>query len=151
MNSANHAEPIERFLSGRIPTLTEEQAEALYFVGYQHYEQDQYDAAADVFRLLALVRPNRARSWLSLGAVHEAVNDFERAAALYSIAATSHEAFRDERALAFLYRARVHAVIGEKRDALDDVDTFFDLASHDVEPEVVASAEQLRGRLRRAR
>ncbi len=88
-----------------IPFHREDQ-DAIYAVGRFLYEQQQAARAAEVFRLLALVAPERCRSWTALAACHEALGDVDRARDLYRLALEVAEQ-DDHRATAAVYKARL--------------------------------------------
>jgi Flp pilus assembly protein TadD len=57
--------------------------EALYATGHWLLTQDRPADAACVFRAMALLAPQDERSWLALGACHEALGQSERALQMY--------------------------------------------------------------------
>lgn len=59
--------------------------EALYATGHWLLGLARYADAAVVFRVMTVAAPNDERSWLALGACHEAVGQTDIAAALYEI------------------------------------------------------------------
>lgn len=82
-----------------------DQVEAVYAIGHAYYAREDFQRAADVFRLMVLTRPQEARGWTALAACHDAVDDEEQAEALYEAAllAPLGEVDRD-RARVFLAR-----------------------------------------------
>lgn len=68
--------------------LDDEQQDTTHALAQMLYERGDIIPALDVFRLLALCAPSRARSWFSIAACHEALGDEERAAALYELSAS---------------------------------------------------------------
>ncbi|MGZ6096719.1 MAG: hypothetical protein ACXWUG_32040, partial [Polyangiales bacterium] len=68
------------------PLLDAEQQDAAHSIGQLLYENGDVSAALDVFRLVALCAPMRARSWYSIAACHEVLGDGEHAAKLYRLA-----------------------------------------------------------------
>lgn len=58
---------------------------ALYSVGHDLYERDDYQRAAEVFRLLVAAEPLHVEGWQALGACHEQLDDLETACGLYEI------------------------------------------------------------------
>jgi Flp pilus assembly protein TadD len=102
-----------------------EQCDAIFSVGRTHYDAERFSEAADIFRLLALAEPGRARSWFSLAVTHDAAGDEDRARALYELACAV-PADPEYRAAAGLYLARCHLREGdvwsarEKLAAVDD-------------------------------
>ena len=115
------AQLLQSYVSGNAPELDDLQAETLYAAGFSFYENTDFVKAADVFRLLALVRPHAARSWVALAATHEAVEDHERAMVLYGMAAQSRDASDHERAEAYIHLARVEHLLGEEDAAEQDL------------------------------
>lgn len=93
------------FLRGETRALTSMEADLVHAVGAAFHERGDLATAIDVFRLLVLGAPRDARSWASLAIVHEALEDFERAAELYGVASVAPN---DEgwRVRAAVYRAR---------------------------------------------
>jgi Flp pilus assembly protein TadD len=57
--------------------------EALYATGHWLFSEQRAHDAASVFRALALVAPTDERSWLALGACHEALGQPELALEMY--------------------------------------------------------------------
>jgi tetratricopeptide (TPR) repeat protein len=149
MNS-QETNALARYMAGEIPPIDDLQAEALYTAGHTHYEDENYSAAADVFRLLALVRPYAVRSWIALAATHEAVGDDERAVALYGIATAARDAADAEIAAAYVHLARTEHKLGANDEALADLERYDALAtSCDIDTTISESAAWLRAELRR--
>jgi tetratricopeptide (TPR) repeat protein len=73
----------ELALSHRL--LDDEQQDTTHALAQALYERGDITQALDVFRLLALCAPMRARSWFSVAVCHEALGDEERAASLYEL------------------------------------------------------------------
>jgi Flp pilus assembly protein TadD len=57
--------------------------ESLYATGHWLLEQNRYSDAATVFRTMLLAAPTDERSWLALGACHEAIGQLNVAEKLY--------------------------------------------------------------------
>jgi Flp pilus assembly protein TadD len=57
--------------------------EALYATGHWLFSEQRAHDAANVFRALALVAPTDERSWLALGACHEALGQPDLALQMY--------------------------------------------------------------------
>jgi tetratricopeptide (TPR) repeat protein len=57
--------------------------ESLYATGYWLLEQSRYADAASVFRTMLVAAPTDERSWLALGACHEAAGQTAIAEKLY--------------------------------------------------------------------
>lgn len=77
---------IVTYLRGEAPGLTDAEAELFFAVGSSLYRDERYGEAADMFRALVLGRPTSTRAWACLAMCHDAVEDFDRAAALYELA-----------------------------------------------------------------
>jgi tetratricopeptide (TPR) repeat protein len=126
---ALETDALRRYVEGQVPVIDDLHAEVLYAAGHVFYEQSDYARAADVFRLLALARPHTPRSWIALGATHEAAGDLEPAMALYGIATQSRDGSPLERVQAFAHLARTEHLNGADVEARDDLDRANDLAS----------------------
>lgn len=74
------------YLRGEVRPLTDAECELFFAVGASLYSDERYADAADMFRALVLGRPESVRAWTCLAMCHDAVEDFERANALYDIA-----------------------------------------------------------------
>jgi tetratricopeptide (TPR) repeat protein len=102
----------------------DEQIEAVYAIGHAYYAREDFQRAADVFRLMVLTRPQEARGWTALAACHDAVDEEEQAEALYEAAllAPIGDVDRD-RARVFLARLLAsQGRISEAREHLDAVE-----------------------------
>jgi Flp pilus assembly protein TadD len=144
MDANEDLQAFGRYASGELPTIDDHQAEAIYAAGHIYYEQESFARAADVFRLLALARPHEARSWIGLGATHEAVGEWDRAGALYAIAVQARDARLDERATAILYLARAEQVVGNDDDAREHMVLFRELVQDlEMEPSLIDIASSL--------
>jgi tetratricopeptide (TPR) repeat protein len=145
-DTATTAPSAEKYLAGS-PPLSDHEVELLYGIGRLHYERDQHATAMDLFRVLVLCRPNDARGWFSLAACHEAVDDDERAIALYEVAAAAPQGDED-RLRARLFLARLLDRVGrsaEARERLADVETALDAI--DADDGLRSLAGRLRARL----
>jgi Flp pilus assembly protein TadD len=69
--------------SGRPPIDEKCGIEALYATGHWLMSQDRCADAASVFRAMALLAPEDERSWLALGACHEALGQADLALEMY--------------------------------------------------------------------
>lgn len=67
--------------------LSDESLEALYSVGYNQYQQAQYDQSLITFKLLCLSNHRLERHWLGLGATQQRLANHEGAVLAYSMAA----------------------------------------------------------------
>ncbi|WP_420969609.1 SycD/LcrH family type III secretion system chaperone [Bradyrhizobium sp. B120] len=67
--------------------ITDEELEALYVLGYRYYCCGKYEHALSFFRFLCLHRHTDARSWLSLAAASQMLEDTEGAVQAYRLAA----------------------------------------------------------------
>jgi uncharacterized protein HemY len=63
--------------------LTADELNALFVVGRELYERNDFTRAANTLRLLVLVEPLFVEGWQLLGACHEELSDFEVAARMY--------------------------------------------------------------------
>lgn len=138
------AEDILRELVAGTPFTADDQ-DAIYAVGRFLYEQGQHVRASEIFRLLALLVPERSRSWTALAACHEALGDIERARALYAIALEVPE-HDDHRAVAAVYKARLDIDAGDEDAARASLGCC-DLS----ECEVIATAHEVSRRLQQQR
>jgi hypothetical protein len=64
---------------------TDSELDALYAVGYELFHRDDVRRAADVFRFLLLLGPNRADTWCALAVCHERVADEATSERLYEL------------------------------------------------------------------
>ncbi|QOZ36253.1 SycD/LcrH family type III secretion system chaperone [Bradyrhizobium sp. CCBAU 53421] len=72
---------------GDVVGITDEEIEALYTLGYRYYCCGKYEHALSFFRFLCLHRHTDARSWLSLAAASQMLEDTEGAVQAYKLAA----------------------------------------------------------------
>ncbi|MFH0302307.1 SycD/LcrH family type III secretion system chaperone [Bradyrhizobium sp. 31Argb] len=72
---------------GDVVGITDEELEALYALGYRYYCCGKYEHALSFFRFLCLHRHTDARSWLSLAAASQMLEDAEGAVQAYRLAA----------------------------------------------------------------
>src|SRR5262249_15423936 len=109
-------------------------AEALYAAGHLLLEQQNPTHASGVFRAMALLAPGDERSWLGLGACHEAVEQDVLALEIYGAGrALSRAPIRLELAC-----ARVLRRLGRDREAEQALDRAEHLA--DIDDDDVLSA-----------
>ncbi|MFZ4116387.1 MAG: tetratricopeptide repeat protein [Chthoniobacterales bacterium] len=66
--------------------VTERQLEALYTLGFELYNTDNFEKAADLFRLLCIYEPQRTRNWIALGGANQNIKDYNAAIAAFLIA-----------------------------------------------------------------
>lgn len=132
------------------PTLSEAEIETIYGIATMLYRREQYAQAGDLFRLLVLCRPRDARSWLALGASHEAIGDDERAIALYEVGAVAPEGTSDRvRAQVYLARVLVRQRRAlEAREWLDKIDE--GLAEGELDPGLTPQLAAVRREVDRA-
>lgn len=89
--------------------------EALYATGHWLFTNRRYADAAKVFRAMALAQASDERSWLALGACHEAIGQHRIAIELYVVAAVAAApAIRCE-----IARARALRVFGREDEAAE--------------------------------
>ncbi len=62
-----------------------QQLEALYALGYQYYNAQNYEDAAKVFQGLCLYEPTEERFFMGLAACEQSLKHYERAADIYSV------------------------------------------------------------------
>lgn len=70
-----------------IPQLPQEGIENLYALAYQLYEQQRYQEAGKIFRLLMLVDQEDVRHWIGLAACCQQNKQYHEAMVLYTLAA----------------------------------------------------------------
>ena len=58
---------------------------ALYAIGCELYDRDDWARAADVYRFVAVCEPTFSDAWWALGACHERLDDPETAAQIYDV------------------------------------------------------------------
>ena len=66
--------------------ITKSQLESLYLAGFQLYEMQCYQEAADLFRLLCLYEPRVARHWIALGGAYQHIQYHDNALASFAMA-----------------------------------------------------------------
>ena len=93
--------------------------EAMYTTGHWLLGQQRASHAAEVFRLMTVTAPDDERSWLGLGAAHEALGQLPIAAELYRLSLTLGPFAR-----CTLARARVLVKLGDTTGS----ETCFDAA-----------------------
>jgi hypothetical protein len=109
--------------------------EPLYATGHWLLSQERFEDAARVFRAMALARPEDERSWLALGACHEALEQPALANELYLLAASAAApAVR-----CAIARARLLRLL-EPDAANDAYDAANELAKDHGEPQLAALA-----------
>ncbi len=64
-------------------TVTDDQAEAAYLLGYKNYSEGDYAKAATVFAGLVIARKNEFKYWLGLGAAHQMLKHDHKALNAY--------------------------------------------------------------------
>ena len=104
--------------------------EALYATGHWLLSNARHKEAAEVFRVMALSKPDDERAWLALGACHEAIGQKRLAIELYAIASE---------AAARALRAR-----DRTNEADDAFESAYELATTVGDPELAELALQER-------
>lgn len=115
--------------------------EALYATGHWLLGAERFADAAIVFRTMALAAPTDERSWLALGACHEALGQLAIATSLYEIAsAVAAPAIRCS-----IARARLLRTLGRDDEALELFERARDLAlDHGDETLLALATSELR-------
>lgn len=86
----------------------------LYSVGYRLLDLERHHDAISLFRTMLIVDPGDERGWLALAACHEALDETEKAIAIYRLA----ESACGGRALrCMIARARVQRRLGAVDEA----------------------------------
>jgi len=113
--------------------------EALYATGHWLLGLARYPDAAVVFRAMTVAAPTDERSWLALGACHEAIGQTDIATGLYEIG--SHVAAPAVRCA--VARARALRALGRESEATEVAQCASQLAQElgDVELCVLATRE----------
>lgn len=62
--------------------------EALYATGHWLFAQNRHAEASEVFRVMAMSKPDDERAWLALGTCHERIGQPRLAVELYGVAAS---------------------------------------------------------------
>lgn len=115
--------------------------EALYATGHWLLGVARYADAAEVFRAMTTFAPTDERSWLALGACHEAIGQSDIAVGLYQIG-RSVAAPTVRCAVA---HARALRILGREGEAEDIANAAADLADDLADPELRAlAARELR-------
>ncbi len=76
----------------QLPSLAEKKGigkrklESLYLAGFQLYEMQCYQEAADLFRLLCFYEPRVARNWIALGGAYQHIKCHDNALASFAMA-----------------------------------------------------------------
>ena len=124
----------------RDPPGPAETIEKLYSVGFWLYGQGRYADAALAFRTMLRTAPNDERSWLSLGACHEKIDQFRIALELYG----SGTAVIPGSVRCHLARARALAQLGRDSEARDALDAASGAADDQGDDELVRLVESER-------
>ena len=66
--------------------ITKRQLDSLYLAGFQLYEMQCYQEAADLFRLLCFYEPRVARNWIGLGGAYQHIKCHDNALASFAMA-----------------------------------------------------------------
>jgi tetratricopeptide (TPR) repeat protein len=113
-------------------------ADAIYSAGHWLLTEERPTDALDIFRTMLLVAPADERSWLGLGACHEALGELERALDLYRLA--EHAA--GPHARIELARARTLVALGERADGRDAYARALDLCEFSGDTELLGAIQQ---------
>lgn len=70
--------------------ISNEKAEAIYLLAFEHYQKGDYAKAATLFGGLVLVRKNDFKFWLGLGASHQMLKHYNKALNAYHFAQQSN-------------------------------------------------------------
>jgi tetratricopeptide (TPR) repeat protein len=95
---------------------TTDTLEALYATGHWLIALDRHRDALSLFRTMLLVDARDERGWLALATCHEALDEPEKAIALYLLAASACE---DGALRCTIARARLHRALGSTAEAVD--------------------------------
>ena len=71
---------------GERKNLSKQQVESLYVLGYQLYEAQCYQEAADLFRFLCFFESRVARNWIALGGAYQHSKHHDNALAAFTMA-----------------------------------------------------------------
>ena len=71
---------------GETKGITKGQLESLYLAGFQLYDMQCYQQAADLFRLLCFYEPRVSRNWIALGGAYQHVKYHDNALASFTMA-----------------------------------------------------------------
>lgn len=124
---------IVSYLRGELRPLTDTECELFFALGSSLYRDERFSDAADMFRALVLGRPESVRAWSCLAMCHDAVEDFERAAALYDIAVRA-PLDDGSRSRARLYYARTLFWLERFDEATIQLDALTDELEDDLQP-----------------
>ncbi|MBN9166462.1 MAG: hypothetical protein BGO98_43090 [Myxococcales bacterium 68-20] len=114
--------------------------EALYATGHWLLSNARHKEAAEVFRVMALSKPDDERAWLALGACHEAIGQKRLAIELYAIA--SEAAAPAVRCA--IARGRALRALDRTNEADDAFESAYELATTVGDPELAELALQER-------
>jgi hypothetical protein len=107
--------------------------EVLYAAGKGLLERGQTSESADVFRAMLVTAPSDERSWLGLGACHEALCQDAIALELYAMGTAASGSVRCQVA-----RSRVLRALGREADAETALDRAEDAAGSASDDDLVA-------------
>lgn len=71
--------------------VSEQNAKALYAMGYQAYERGQYREGINFFRVLTSLESHIQKHWIGLAACHQMLKQYDEALPAYSVAAVINE------------------------------------------------------------
>ncbi|MBI2392690.1 MAG: hypothetical protein HYV09_24100 [Deltaproteobacteria bacterium] len=138
--AAHLPDQLVAYLRGESRVLSDLEVELLVAVGADAYRDERWNDAAAMFRACVLARPNSARAWCCLAMCHDAIDDLERAEALYALSAAAPEQGDVSHRIA-VYRARALHALGR----LDEAGEVLESIEGDLDP----SLEQLHSDLQR--
>lgn len=116
--AAHLPDQLVAYLRGETRVLSDLEVELLVAIGADAYRDERWDDAAAMFRACVLARPNSARAWCCLAMCHDAVDDLERADALYALAAAAPDRGDVSQRIA-VYRARALHALGRLDEAVE--------------------------------
>lgn len=109
--------------------LSDEDMEAIYAIGYSHFQAGKFDEAEKMFKALVLLDHLEKKYWFAFGGVCEAKRDFARALQAYQTCA-----FLDIDNPKPQYHCAVcHLALGDKENAINALDALEDYAPKDTE------------------
>ncbi|MEI6416735.1 MAG: tetratricopeptide repeat protein, partial [Verrucomicrobiota bacterium] len=107
--------------------ITKRQLESLYLAGFQLYEMQCYQEAADLFRLLCFYEPRVARNWIGLGGAYQHIKCHDNALASFAMASLLDPHNPDSR----FYAAHSCIDLMNLYRSLECVSVAIELAKHD--------------------
>lgn len=109
--------------------LSDEEMEAIYAIGYSHFQAGKFEEAEKLFKALLLLDHLEKKYWFAFGGVREAQRDFKSALHAYQTCA-----FLDIDNPKPQYHCAVcHLALGDKENAINALDALEDYAPKDTE------------------